>query len=68
MMALAVVSLFAPHSGQPLCEVSLLSLWFLLISLICLSAWTLLGKAANRVCFARRHPLSGFSAGWRSVY
>lgn len=49
MMALAVVSLFAPHSTHPLREVSLLSLWFLIISLLCLSAWTLLGKAVNRL-------------------
>jgi len=49
MMALAVVSLFAPHGTHPLREVSLLSLWFLLISLLCLSAWALLGKAVNRL-------------------
>ncbi|TCC13837.1 LysE family translocator [Kosakonia quasisacchari] len=49
MMALAVVSLFAPHGAHPLREVSLMSLWFLLISLLCLSAWTLLGKAVNRL-------------------
>lgn len=49
MMALAVVSLFAPHSAHPLREVSLLSLWFLIISLLCLGAWTLLGKAVNRL-------------------
>lgn len=48
MMALAVVSLFAPHGGHPLRDITVLTLWFLLISLLCLSAWTLLGKAANR--------------------
>jgi threonine/homoserine/homoserine lactone efflux protein len=49
MMALAIVSLFAPTSAHPLRDVSLLSLSFLLISLLCLYAWTLLGKAVNRV-------------------
>lgn len=49
MMALAVVSLFAPHGAHPLHAVSLLSLWFLAISLVCLSVWTLLGKAVNRL-------------------
>lgn len=49
MMALAVVSLFAPHSAHPLREVSLMALWFFIISLLCLSAWALLGKAVNRL-------------------
>lgn len=49
MMALAIVSLFAPAGAHPLRDVSLLSLSFLLISLLCLGAWTLLGKAANRL-------------------
>ncbi|WP_039055666.1 LysE family translocator [Enterobacter sp. Bisph1] len=49
MMALAIVSLFAPQGAHPLRDVSLLSLWFLLISLVCLSAWALLGKAVNRL-------------------
>lgn len=48
IMALAVVSLFAPHGTQPLREIAALSLWFLLISTLCLCAWTLLGKAVNR--------------------
>lgn len=76
MMALAVVSLFAPHSGQPLREVSLLSLWFLLISLICLSAWTLLGKAANRlfrtstslVWFQRGMALCLLTSAWAGLF
>lgn len=49
MMALAVVSLFAPHSTHPLREVSLMALWFFIISLLCLGAWALLGKAVNRL-------------------
>lgn len=49
MMALAVVSLFAPQGTQPLQGVLLLSGWFLLISLLCLSCWALLGKAVERV-------------------
>ena len=49
MMALAVVSLFAPNGAHPVREVSFLSLSFLLISVICLGAWTLLGKAVNRL-------------------
>ncbi|HEY3589904.1 MAG TPA: LysE family translocator [Buttiauxella sp.] len=49
MMALAVVSLFAPQSTHPLQDVSLLSTWFLMISLVCLSSWALLGKAVTRL-------------------
>lgn len=49
MMALAVVSLFAPQSVHPLKDVSLLSTWFLLISLVCLSCWAFLGKAVTRL-------------------
>lgn len=49
MMALAIVSLFAPAGAHPLRDVSLLSLSFLVISLLCLCAWTLLGKAVNRL-------------------
>lgn len=49
MMALAVGSLFAPQSAHPLWDVLLLATWFLLISLLCLSAWALLGKAVTRL-------------------
>lgn len=49
MMALAVVSLFAPNGAHPVRDVSFLSLSFLLISVICLCAWTLLGKVVNRL-------------------
>lgn len=49
MMALAVVSLFAPTSEHALREVALMALWFLLISVACLMCWAWLGKAVNRV-------------------
>ena len=59
MMALAVVSLFAPHSGHPLREVLLMSLSFLVISVLCLVAWAQLGKAANRL-FRTSRSMIGF--------
>ena len=49
MMALAVVSLFAPSGKNALREVALMALWFLLISVACLMCWAWLGKAVNRV-------------------
>ncbi|WP_196210144.1 LysE family translocator [Citrobacter sp. Res13-Sevr-PEB04-36] len=49
MMALAVVSLFAPTGEHTLRDVALMSLWFLLISVTCLLCWAWLGKAVNRV-------------------
>lgn len=49
MMALAVVSLFAPAGEHALREVALMALWFLLISVACLMCWAWLGKAVNRV-------------------
>ncbi|MCT4703002.1 LysE family translocator [Enterobacteriaceae bacterium H20N1] len=72
MMALAVVSLFAPRGAHPLQDISLLSLWFLLISLLCLSCWALLGKAATRlfrtttslVWFQRVMALCLFASAW----
>jgi threonine/homoserine/homoserine lactone efflux protein len=59
MMALAVVSLFAPHGAHPLRDITLLSLLFLLISVICLGAWALSGKAVNRI-FRTPAALRGF--------
>ncbi len=75
MMALAVVSLFAPHSGHPLREVSVMALSFFLISLICLVAWALLGKAVNRlfrtpaslVAFQRVMALCLFLSAWAGL-
>lgn len=75
MMALAVVSLFAPHSGHPLREVSVMALSFFLISLICLAAWALLGKAVNRlfrtpaslVAFQRVMALCLFISAWAGL-
>lgn len=72
MMALAVVSLFAPQGAHPLREIALLSLWFLLISLLCLSGWALLGKAVTRlfrtttslVCFQRVMALCLLASAW----
>jgi len=49
MMALAVVSLFAPVGEHALRDVALMALWFLIISIACLMCWAWLGKAVNRV-------------------
>lgn len=49
MMALAVVSLFAPASEHALRDIALMALWFLIISVACLMCWAGLGKAVNRV-------------------
>nr|WP_318384174.1 LysE family translocator [uncultured Enterobacter sp.] len=49
MMALAVVSLFAPTGDHPLRDIALMALWFLAISVLCLMCWAWLGKAVNRV-------------------
>lgn len=49
MLALAVISLFAPASEHALRDVALMALWFLLISVACLLCWAWLGKAVNRV-------------------
>lgn len=49
MMALAVVSLFAPAGANALHDVALMALWFLMISMACLMCWAWLGKAVNRV-------------------
>jgi threonine/homoserine/homoserine lactone efflux protein len=49
MMALAVVSLFAPAGKDTLRDVTLMALCFLLISIGCLMCWAWLGKAVNRI-------------------
>lgn len=49
MMALAVVSLFAPAGEHALREISIMALWFLIISMACLVCWAGLGKAVNKV-------------------
>lgn len=49
MMALAVVSLFAPAGDHALRDITLMALWFLLISIVCLMCWAWLGKAVNRI-------------------
>ena len=48
MMALAVVSLFAPASEHALRDIALMALWFLAISVVCLMCWAWLGKAVNK--------------------
>jgi len=49
MMALAVVSLFAPAGEGALQDIALMALWFLLISVACLLCWAWLGQAVNKV-------------------
>lgn len=49
MMALAVVSLFAPAGDHALRDIALMALWFLLISIACLMCWAWLGKAVNQI-------------------
>nr|WP_204260930.1 LysE family translocator [Leclercia adecarboxylata] len=49
MMALAVVSLFAPAGEGALRDIALMALWFLLISVACLLCWAWLGQAVNKV-------------------
>jgi len=49
MMALAVVSLFAPAGEDALRDIALMALWFLLISVACLLCWAWLGQAVNKV-------------------
>jgi len=49
MMALAVVSLFAPVGEGALRDIALMALWFLLISVACLLCWAWLGQAVNKV-------------------
>lgn len=59
MMALAVVSLFAPTGQHQLPVIALMALWFLLISLVCLVAWAWLGLVVNRM-FRTDRGLVGF--------
>ena len=49
MMALAVVSLFAPAGEGALRDIALMALWFLLISVACLLCWAWLEQAVNKV-------------------
>ncbi|MEL2242457.1 LysE family translocator [Leclercia adecarboxylata] len=75
MMALAVVSLFAPAGGHVLRDVALMALWFLLISVACLLCWAWLGKAVNRlfrttaamVRFQRLMALCLFISAWAGM-
>ena len=75
MMALAVVSLFAPASIHPLRDIALMALWFLLISVMCLMCWAWLGKAVNRIFrttvamvrFQRAMALCLFISAWTGM-
>ncbi|WP_435928081.1 LysE family translocator [Dryocola sp. BD613] len=75
MMALAVVSLFAPRGEHAMREIVLMALWFLLISTACLMCWAWLGKAVNRlfrttvamVRFQRLMALCLFISAWAGM-
>ena len=76
MMALAVVSLFAPAGANALHDVALMALWFLMISMACLMCWAWLGKAVNRVFrttvamvrFQRLMALCLFISAWAGMF
>ncbi len=75
MMALAVVSLFAPAGEHAMREIMRMALWFLLISIACLMCWAWLGKAVNRlfrttvamVRFQRLMALCLFISAWAGM-
>ena len=75
MMALAVVSLFAPASDHAFRDVALMALWFLAISVACLLCWAWLGKAVNRIFrttvamvrFQRAMALCLFISAWTGM-
>ncbi|EKS1846065.1 LysE family translocator [Cronobacter muytjensii] len=49
MMAMAVVTVFAPHEGRAFFTLAFQALGFLVISLACLAAWAWLGRGVHRV-------------------
>lgn len=75
MMALAVVSLFAPASDHAFRDIALMALWFLAISVVCLLCWAWLGKAVNRIFrttvamvrFQRAMALCLFISAWTGM-
>ncbi len=75
MMALAVVTLFAPAGRNGLHDVALMAFWFLLISIACLMCWAWLGKAVTRlfrttvamVRFQRLMALCLFISAWAGI-
>jgi threonine/homoserine/homoserine lactone efflux protein len=75
VMALAVVSLFAPASEHALRDIALMALWFLAISVGCLMCWAWMGKAVNRlfrttvamVRFQRLMALCLFVSAWAGM-
>jgi len=76
MMALAVVSLFAPAGEGALRDIALMALWFLLISVACLLCWAWLGQAVNKVFrtaaamvrFQRLMALCLFISAWAGMF
>ncbi|ORC18520.1 lysine transporter LysE [Enterobacter cloacae subsp. cloacae] len=75
MMALAVVSLFAPAGEHALRDIALMALCFLAISVACLMCWAWLGKAVNKlfrttvtmVRFQRLMALCLFVSAWAGM-
>ena len=75
MMALAVVSLFAPAGEYALRDIALMALCFLVISVACLMCWAWLGKAVNKlfrttvtmVRFQRLMALCLFVSAWAGM-
>ncbi|HGH4623702.1 LysE family translocator [Enterobacter cloacae] len=75
MMALAVVSLFAPAGEHVLRDIALMALCFLAISVACLMCWAWLGKAVNKlfrttvtmVRFQRLMALCLFVSAWAGM-
>lgn len=49
MMAMAVVTVFAPQEGRALFTLAFQALGFLVISIVCLVAWAWLGRGVHRV-------------------
>lgn len=76
MMAMAVVTVFAPHSGRALTTLSFQALGFLVISLLCLAAWAWLGSGVQRVFrsdkalvrFQRLMALWLFACAWMGFF
>jgi len=76
MLALAVVSLFAPASTHPVKDIALMAFCFLVISIACLLCWAWLGKAVNRVFrttvamvrFQRLMALCLFISAWAGMF
>ncbi|ELY4159162.1 LysE family translocator [Cronobacter turicensis] len=76
MMAMAVVTVFAPHNGRALTTLGFQALGFLVISLACLAAWAWLGSGVHRVFssdkalvrFQRLMALWLFACAWMGFF